>query len=92
MFALETVLTKEEMLWERLRHIGTFNSHTVREIGFMLFYDRADRTVRRWAEETEKFGRCKFGKAIRLTDKEAKERGLIKAGNQSLACWDLIVL
>ena len=77
----DQTLTKEDILWERLRHLGEFNSHTVREIGFSMFYDRADRTVRDWASR---------GLLRRIPHEECLLRGLIKKGNAPLAWWEFI--
>lgn len=72
--------TKEEILWSKLPS-GPFNSHQVREIGFSMFYDRADRTVRAWAEER---------RLRRISKEECILRGLLKAGNAPLAYWEKI--
>lgn len=82
-------LNKQDILWERLRHIGTFSSHTVREVGFSMFYDRSDRTVRRWAEETRVNGHCEYGKVLRISPEECILRGLNKKGNAPLAWWEI---
>lgn len=73
-------ITKEEELWNQLKYLGKFNSHKVREIGFYMFYDRADRTVRQWAEE---------GRLRRIPNEEAILRGLVKKGNAPLAWWEI---
>jgi hypothetical protein len=83
-------LTKQDILWERLKHIQTFSSHTVREIGFSIFYDRADRTVRSWAENTRINGFCDYGKLVRIPYEECLLRGLIKDGNSPLAWWEIV--
>lgn len=76
-----TTITKEDVLWDKLKNLGTFSSHTVREIGFSMFYDRADRTVRQWANE---------GKLRRISLTECKLKGLVKEGNAPLAWWEII--
>jgi len=86
----QAYLTKEDILWDRLRHLGEFNSHTVREIGFSIFYDRADRTVRSWAEQTRILGSCKYGRVIRISNEECLLRGLIKKGNAPLSWWEIL--
>ena len=73
-----TQITKEDLLWDRLSYLKVFNSHQVREVGFAMYYDRADRTVRRWAE---------IGRLQRIPQEECILTGLNKPGNAPLAWW-----
>lgn len=73
-------ITKEEHLWNLLPSTP-FSSHTAREIGFSMFYDRADRTCRQWASE---------GRLKRISHAECILMGLIKRGNAPLAWWQKI--
>lgn len=75
-----SVKKKEELLWEQLPG-DAFSSHRVREIGFGMFYDRADRTCRGWAE---------VGRLRRIPKEECVLRGLIKNGHAPLAWWEKI--
>lgn len=75
-------MTKEQRLWDKLMFLGTFNSHHVRETGFDMYYDRADRTVREWAEK---------GLIRRIPFEECLLRGLLKEGNSRLAWWEKII-
>ncbi len=69
--------TKEDLLWSKLPSTP-FSSHMVREIGFSIWYDRCDRTVRHWAE---------IGRLRRIPKEECILLGLIKQGNAPLAWW-----
>ena len=72
--------TKEQQLYEILVGLKQFSSVDVRRIGLQLYYTRADRTVREWAEE---------GKIKRITTEQAKWRNLIKDGNANIAWYEI---
>lgn len=74
-------LNKADILYDRLKHLGIFSSVTVREIGLQIFYTRADRTVREWAEK---------GLFRRIPDNEAVLKGLVKKGQAHLAWYELV--
>lgn len=69
--------TKEQQLWEELPAL--FSSVEVRELGLRIYYTRADRTVREWAEN---------GRLRRLPDQEIIFRGLRKSGQAPLAWYE----
>jgi hypothetical protein len=69
--------TKEQELWEALPSL--FSSVDVRTIGLGIYYTRADRTVREWAE---------IGRLKRLSNDEIVFRGLRKSGQAPLAWYE----
>lgn len=77
---LTSTPTKEEILWEKLPPTP-FSSHMVREIGFSMMYDRADRTCRSWASQ---------GRLRRISHEECILVGLTKKGNAPLVFWEKV--
>ena len=73
-------LTKEEILWERLRHYGFFSSVMARQVGLDIYYTRADRTVREWAQQ---------GRVRRLDRYETAWRGLRKKGQAPVVWYEV---
>jgi hypothetical protein len=84
-------ITKEELLWNELAKIKCpFNVTAINPLKGLLFYQRADRTVRDWAEQTEREGRCEFGICRRIPDDEAVLRSLVLRGRAPLAHWEIL--
>lgn len=84
-------MTKEEILWNELKALGRpFSVVDLNKLKDIIFYQRADRTVRGWAEQTEITGRCEFGKLRRIPTEEAILRGLLLKGRAPLAHWEIV--
>ncbi len=75
------IMNKKDTLWQTLCIKRIFNSHEVRRTGFDIYYDSADRIVRKWAEE---------GKLRRIPIEECFSRGLIKEGNARIGWWEIV--
>lgn len=86
-------MTKEDQLWHEIERFNRpFSVIDVNHIKDLILYQRADRTIRTWAEETRIFGQCKYGKLYRIPLEESIMRGLIKKGNAPLAHWEIVSL
>lgn len=85
-------MTKEETLWNELVALGRpFNVVDLNELKGKIYYQRADRTVRDWAEQTDSIaGRCEFGICRRIPLAECILRNLVIKGRAPLAHWEIL--